>query len=149
MVGNTPIEYLRVLVSACRLVESAFRYLGKTAADIFLVYLFRAVPCNHENGIIRLYQRLIAIAKLCNGTELQRLYRVYAEYLLVAGMLYKHIVAALIGIGSVNIRYIVSALYIFRSGLEVIYKAARLVETHQLSISTSDNALKLRSVKHL
>lgn len=149
MVGNTPIEYLRVLVSACRLVESALCYLGKTTADIFLVYLFRAVPCNHENSIICFYQRFSAIAKLCNGAELQRLYRVYAKYLHVAGMLYKHIVTALIGVGSINIRYISIALRIFRAGLKVIYKAARLVETYKLPISTSDNALKLRSAKYL
>lgn len=64
-------------------------------------------------------------------------------------MLYKHIVTALIGVGSVNIRYISTVLGLFRTGLEVIYKAAYPVKTHKLPDSASDNALKLRSVKHL
>lgn len=64
-------------------------------------------------------------------------------------MLYKHIVAARVGVGGVNIRYIsVVALRLFRAGLEIIYKAARLVETDKLPDSASDNALKLRSVKY-
>ena len=66
-------------------------------------------------------------------------------------MLYKHIVAAIICICKINIRYIsaVLHLYLFNAGLEVIYKASRLIETNKLPESASDNALKLRSVKHL
>lgn len=64
-------------------------------------------------------------------------------------MLYKHIVAASVGIGGVNIRYISTALRLFSAGLEVIYKAACLIETDKLPDSASDNALKLRSVKYL
>lgn len=63
-------------------------------------------------------------------------------------MLYKHIVAAGVGVGGVNIRYISAALCLFSAGLEVIYKAARLVETDKLPDSASDNALKLRSAKY-
>lgn len=66
-------------------------------------------------------------------------------------MLYKHIVAAIVCICKINIRYIsaVLHLYLFNAGLEVIYKASRLIETNKLPESASDNALKLRSVKHL
>lgn len=64
-------------------------------------------------------------------------------------MLYKHIVTTSVSIGCVNIRYISVALCLFRAGLEVIYKAALLVETDKLPDSASDNALKLRSVEHL
>lgn len=64
-------------------------------------------------------------------------------------MLYKHIVAARIGISGVNIRYISAALLLFSTGLKIIYKAARLVKTDKLPNSASDNALKLRSVKYL
>ena len=64
-------------------------------------------------------------------------------------MLYKHIVTTSISVGSVNIRYISTTLRLFSAGLEVIYKAARLIETDKLPDSASDNALKLRSVKHL
>ena len=64
-------------------------------------------------------------------------------------MLYKHIVAARVGVSGVNIRYIfVAALRLFRAGLEVVYKAARLVKTDKLPDSASNNALKLRSVKY-
>lgn len=63
-------------------------------------------------------------------------------------MLYKHIVAALVGVSDINIRYISAALRLFSARLEVIYKAARLVETDKLPDSASDNALKLRSAKY-
>ena len=66
-------------------------------------------------------------------------------------MLYKHIVAAVVCICKIKIRYIsaVLHLYLFNAGLEIIYKASRLIETDKLPESASDNALKLRSVKHL
>lgn len=66
-------------------------------------------------------------------------------------MLYKHIVAAVVCICKINIRYISATLHLhlFNAGLEVIYKAARLIETDKLPESASDNALKLRSVKNL
>ena len=151
MTRNTPIEYLRVLVSAVWPIESALCYLSKLTTSIFLIYLFSTIPCNYENSIIRLYQRFSAITKFCNGIEFQRLHGIYAVYLPVACMLYKHIVAAIVCICKINIRYIsaVLHLYLFNASLEVIYKASRLIKTDKLPESASDNALKLRSVKHL
>lgn len=63
-------------------------------------------------------------------------------------MLYKHIVAARVGIGSINILYISATQCLFCVGLEVVYKTMSLVETDELSNSAPDNALKLRSVKY-
>ena len=150
MAGNTAIEYLCVYISAGRHIKSACCKFCKSAAYVFLIYR-SVIPFNYENCIVRLDQRLTAAAKFCNGVEFQRLHGIYAVYLPVAGMLYKHIVAAIVCICKINIRYIsaVLYLYLFNAGLEVIYKASRLIETDKLPESTSDNALKLRSVKHL
>ena len=148
MVSNTAIKYLCVYVSAGRHIKSACRQFCKSAAYVFLIYC-SSIPRDYKNGIVRLDYRLTAIANFSYSAELQRLHGIYAVYLLVAGMLYKHIVTAFVGVGGVNIRYISAALRLFRVGLEVIYKTARLVKTDKLSDSASDNTLKLRSVEHL
>ena len=149
MAGNAAIEYLRVYVSAGRHIKSAYGQFCKSAANVFLIYC-SSVPRDYENCTVRLNYRLTAVAEPGYWIELQRLRGIYAEYLLVAGMLYKHIVATVISICGVNILYI-SAILLrpFRIRLEVVYETAGLIKTDKLSNPASYNALKLRSVKYL